>query len=377
MGKRSILDRLKAGEVILGDGSYTITLEKRGYVLAHAWTPEAAVEHPDAVRQLALEYARAGADVTQTYTFFSDDTRLKDWHGPGIPSCNEINKAACKIAKQVAKEKGTITAGGIAMTDVYQTTRDKKKTVEELRIATKALVENDIDMLMCEYFRNIEEMEWAIEHVKTYGKPVAATLCVGAKGDEDGVSLAECAVRMAKAGADLVGLNCLFDPYITLENMKTAKEALDKAGLKPYLMCQPLGFRNADAGHFGWIDIPDYPYAMEPRQITRFEAAKFARDAYNLGIRYIGGCCGFEPYHIRSMAEELSQERGCVPPGHCKSEINDFRMAKLRAKLSPTRYGYKDTKDFWMNHKPHTGRPLSTAFCKQADPQSVNPSTFN
>ena len=80
------MDRLKAGEVILGDGSYTITLEKRGYVLTNAWTPESAVEHPDAVQNLAMEFARAGGDVTQTYTFFSDDKRLKDWHGPDIPS---------------------------------------------------------------------------------------------------------------------------------------------------------------------------------------------------------------------------------------------------------------------------------------------------
>ena len=32
-------------------------------------------------------------------------------------------------------------------------------------------------------------MEWAIEHVKTYGKPVAATICIGPNGDEDGVPL--------------------------------------------------------------------------------------------------------------------------------------------------------------------------------------------
>ena len=45
-----LIKRLKAGEVILGDGSYTVTLEKRGYVLANAWTPESSVEHPEAVR---------------------------------------------------------------------------------------------------------------------------------------------------------------------------------------------------------------------------------------------------------------------------------------------------------------------------------------
>jgi len=46
--------------------------------------------------------------------------------------------------------------------------------------------------------------------------------------------------------------------------------------------------------------------AMEPRQLTRADCHKFARKAYNMGIRYIGGCCGFEPYHIRALAEEVS-----------------------------------------------------------------------
>ena len=42
---------------------------------------------------------------------------------------------------------------------------------------------------------------------------------------------------------------------------------------------------------------------------------KFARDAYELGVRYIGGCCGFQPYHIRAVAEELAEERGKLPEG--------------------------------------------------------------
>ena len=59
----------------------------------------------------------------------------------------------------------------------------------ELDTAMKALIENDIDMILCEYFRNIEEMEWAIELVRSYNKPCGATMCVGPNGDVDGVSL--------------------------------------------------------------------------------------------------------------------------------------------------------------------------------------------
>ena len=64
--------------------------------------------------------------------------------------CDQINNAACAIAKQVSKEKDTITVGGIAMTDIYQSTHNKEKTIAELKIATKALIENDIDMIICE-----------------------------------------------------------------------------------------------------------------------------------------------------------------------------------------------------------------------------------
>merc|ERR1739846_65018 len=98
------------------------------------------------------------------------------------------------------------------------------------------------------------------------------------------------------------------------------KDAMDKEGLHPVLMCQPLGYRDPDAGHFGWVDLPEFPYAIEPRQITRIEAMKYAREAYDMGIRYIGGCCGFEPYHIRAMAEELRTERGRLPAASSKSD---------------------------------------------------------
>lgn len=51
--KRGILERLDAGEVVIGDGGFVFALEKRGYVQAGPWTPEANVEHPSAGKNFA------------------------------------------------------------------------------------------------------------------------------------------------------------------------------------------------------------------------------------------------------------------------------------------------------------------------------------
>ncbi|CAN5476423.1 hypothetical protein BH23CHL4_BH23CHL4_16150 [soil metagenome] len=53
-----------------------------------------------------------------------------------------------------------------------------------------------------------------------------------------------------------------------------------------------------------------FPTALDPFTCTREEIADFAREAYDLGVRYLGVCCGAGPHHIRSMAEAL----GRTPP---------------------------------------------------------------
>ena len=53
MLQHGILERLNAGEVIVGDGGMCHALEKRGYVKAGPWTPECTVEHPEAGEKMA------------------------------------------------------------------------------------------------------------------------------------------------------------------------------------------------------------------------------------------------------------------------------------------------------------------------------------
>lgn len=65
---------------------------------------------------------------------------------------------------------------------------------------------------LLQYFEHVEEAVWAVEVLKTTGKTVAASLCIGPKGDMHGVSPGECAVRLVKAGGNT------FQQYPILKN---------------------------------------------------------------------------------------------------------------------------------------------------------------
>ena len=208
-----------------------------------------------------------------------------------------------------------------------------------------------------QYFEYIEEMEWAIEECVRSGLPVAASMCIGPAGDLHGVSAGECSVRMARAGASMVGVNCHFDPFVSLETIRKMKAGLEAESLSPYLFLQPLAYCTPDAGKQGFIDLPEFPFALEPRICTRFDIHKFARAAWEEGVRYIGGCCGFQPYHVRAMAEELAEERGGLPAG---SEKHLAWAGGLEMHTKPwvrARAG----REYWERLKPAGGRPYCPA----------------
>jgi len=352
--KKGILERLAAGPVI-GDGGFVFELEKRGYVKGGPWTPEAVVEHPEAVKQLHREFLRAGSDVMQAFTYYaSEDKLVNRGNQVGIKiGVDAINREACRIAKEVAGEGDALVLGGICQCPSYLSGMEKDQVQAQYRRQIKVFVEEKIDFLLCEYFEHIEEMEWAIEECKKTSLPVAASMCIGAEGDMHGVSAAECAIRMARAGADMVGVNCHFDTFLSLETIKKMKAGLEAAGLHPYLFLQPLGYHTPDVGRQGFIDLPEFPFAMEPRIFTRFDVHKYAREAYELGVRYIGGCCGFQPYHIRAVAEELAQERGRVPEA---SEKHVPWAGGLKMNTKPW-VRARASREYWERLRPASGRP--------------------
>ena len=58
-----------------------------------------------------------------------------------------------------------------------------------------------------------------------------------------------------------------------------------------------------------------FPTSLDPFTCTREELAEFAASALNLGVRYLGVCCGAAPHHIRAVAEAA----GKVPPASAYS----------------------------------------------------------
>jgi len=362
MGRRGLLERLEADEVVIGDGGFVFELEKRGYVKAGPWTPEACLEHPEAVKGLHREFLRAGSDVMQTFTFYASEDKLSNRGNEAGTKFTgrQVNDAACRLAHDVANEGDALVAGGISQTPTYLSGLGKEKTQAQFKKQVDVFVENKVDFLIAEYFEHIEEMEWAIESLKLGGLPVCANMCIGPEGDLHGVSAGECAIRMAKAGADVVGINCHFDPFISLDAMELMKEALDSAGLKVHLMVQPLGVHTPDATKQGFIDLPEFPFGLEPRIVSRWDMHRFARRAYDMGIRYIGGCCKIQSYHIRAIAEELHEERGKMPASHDK---HDMWGGGLLLHTKPW-VRARANKEYWVNLKPASGRPHCPSLSK-------------
>ena len=360
-----ILERLR-NEIVIGDGGYACELEKRGYVEAGPWTPEAVVENPEAVTQLHNEFIRAGSDVLQAFTFYASEDKLQNrgnYAGKKYGHVH-INEAACRLARNSAAQTNALVAGSVSQTPSYLTDAPSEEVKQKFRDQADIFVKEKVDFLIAEYFEHLEECCFAIEVLKKTGLPVAATMCIGPEGDMHGNTAGECAVNMAEQGADIVGVNCHFDPFVSLNTVQLMKEALEESGYepekgKPFLMCQPLGYMTPDAGKQGHIDLPEFPFALEPRMCTRSDVKLFARQAYELGVRYIGGCCGFESYHIRTMCEELVEERGGrIPIASSKGSIVLGEQLQMHTKPWVR---CRCTPEYWEKLNPASGRPFSAA----------------
>ncbi len=300
MTKKNILERLAEGSV-LGDGGYLLELEKRGWVRAGPFTPEVAMTNPGALRDLHVEFREAGADVLQALTFYASRDKLAT---VGLENrLEDLNRAAVRIAREVAGDK-CLVAGNLSLTWMYEhgssASCDRVRRTFDEQLAVQ--VEEGIDFVIGETFSWLGEALLAVERARKTGLPVMVTVCFENKPvTSDGQTAADAARALQDAGADIVGINCLRGPEHTLPLIEEMRKAVSG-----FVACQPVAYRTpADKPDFTSLDA--FPYELDPLQLSRREMARWAQQARDLGIDYIGSCCGSVAIHVREMARALGK----------------------------------------------------------------------
>jgi betaine-homocysteine S-methyltransferase len=298
--KQGILEKLSEG-VVLGDGGYLLELEKRGRVRAGPFTPEVALHNPESLLELHREFRDAGAEVLQALTFYASRDKLATV-GMG-ERVAELNRAAVRIAKQAAGDR-CLVAGNLSLTWMYQPNdkaaadRVRKTFDEQLDVQ----VAEGVDFIIGETFSFLGEALLAVAQAKKTKLPVMVTVCFENEDiTTDGKTAADVARALADAGADVVGINCLRSPEHTLPLMAEIRRAVPG-----YIGCQPVAYRTTHT-HRDFTSLPAFPDQLEPYQLTRREMAEYAVKARELGVNYIGACCGAVATHIREMARALGK----------------------------------------------------------------------
>jgi betaine-homocysteine S-methyltransferase len=298
---QSILDKLKQG-VVLGDGGYLLAMESRGYVQAGPFTPEVTVEHPNALLALHQEFVHAGAEVLQVLAFYASENKLAQ-----IGYANrlgEINRAAVQLARQAAGDTALV-AGDICLTWKYE--EGNPKSYDECRRLFDDQIKyqrdgGKLDFIIGETFLHVGEAKLALECIQKTGLPAMVTLAFEGPKTRDGKTPGEAAKILEGAGADIVGTNCWMDP----PHMLKVAEEMRKA-VQCFVAAQPVAYRCTDEVPF-FTGQKGFPDQLDPYQLTRYELGEFAKQARDVGVNYIGGCCGCIGSHIRQMARVLGKK---------------------------------------------------------------------
>jgi betaine-homocysteine S-methyltransferase len=311
----SLEERLDADALVCAEG-YVFELERRGYLQAGAFVPEAVLEHPEVVEQLHRDFVHAGSDVVEALTYYAHRDKLRVVGREG--DLEPLNRQALDIAGRVARDTGALLAGDISNTNVFTGDEDSRRLVramfeEQVQWAAEA----GVDFVIAETISWGEEALLALEVVRQAGLPAVVTLAVHQEPVTfEGWPVAEACKRLEDAGAAVVGLNCIRGPKTMLPLLLEIRAAVTchVAGLPvPYRTTEqePTFSGLHDPGYPNVPGGRHFPTALDPLVCNRYEVADFARAADAAGIRYLGLCCGAGPHHVRSLAEALGRR----PPG--------------------------------------------------------------
>ncbi|MBI3910695.1 MAG: bifunctional homocysteine S-methyltransferase/methylenetetrahydrofolate reductase [Armatimonadetes bacterium] len=267
------------------DGAMGTMLYQKGVYINRSYE-ETNLRQPELVLGIHQAYVRAGAEILETNTFGANGPKLAKY---GLEDQLEaVNRRAVELAREAAGERayvaGAIGPLGVRLEPYGPTTRNEARAL--FRQQATALAGAGVALFVLETFGDLEEIHQALLAVREVSDlPVIAQMTIRADGRTDyGTPSDLFTRRLDEWGAEVIGLNCSEGPAGILNVI----EKMHAATVRP-LSAQPnAGLPRQVEGRTMYMASPDY-------------MARFARRLIQSGVRFVGGCCGTTPEHIKEI----------------------------------------------------------------------------
>ncbi len=286
---RPLLERLAAGETIVGDGAWGTMLMARG--LRPGVPPETLnLSSPEAIEEVAALYLDAGADFITTNTFGGSPLRLRAY---GLEDRLEpINRAAVEAVRRAVGGRAYVAASIGPCGHVLKPygDGDPDEIAGGYARQLEILADAGADLVIVETMTDLTEARLAVEAARRAAPdlPVMATMTFDRtrRGffTVMGVTIAQAAEGLAAAGADIVGSNC----GNGIEAMVEIARELRACSERPLAIQANAGLPESRGGAVVYPETPDVLASWVPALLAA-------------GVRVIGGCCGTTPDHVRAL----------------------------------------------------------------------------
>ena len=289
------------------DGAMGTMLYSKGYFLNVCYD-ELNLKQPKLVQDVHEAYVRAGAELLETNTFGANPVKLATY---GLADDTEkINQAAAEIARRAADGRAAVAGAigplGVRIEPFGPTSREEALGLFQRQV--DGLVAGGVDGFVLETFSDADELHEAIRAVRSRSDlPVIAQMTVGTDGlTHYGTDPATFTKQLADWGADVIGVNCSVGPAGILE----AVEKMVKVTNKPISAVPNAGLPK---------DVGDRKiYLASPEHM-----ATYARRMIEAGARFVGGCCGTTPEHIKKIRDYVAS----VVPRHQPTVVSRESIA--------------------------------------------------
>ncbi len=286
---RDFREILESDDILVFDGAVGTRLYDKGIYINRSYD-EINLTTPELVREIHEEYLKAGADIIETNSFSATRHKLQPYGLEG--KLKEINRAAARIAREAAGDRayvaGAIGPLGIRIEPYGPTSFDE--AMELFQEQAEALLEGGVDLFILETFSELDVIEQAIRAVRGLSDlPIIAQMTIQMDGNTSfGTSPEHFAVELDRLGVDVIGLNCGMGP----NHILTALDRIRSVSAKP-LSAQPnAGLPRDVGGRQFYMGSPEY-------------MATFSRRFVQSGARFVGGCCGTTPTHIKLISDAI------------------------------------------------------------------------